>query len=110
MTSTEDKFQPGLHRFALATAGCSFILLLAGALVTSTGSSLSVPDWPLSFGTFFPKMTGGVLFEHGHRMVAGTVAVLTLGLALTVQKRESRGWVKVLAWSALGAVLAQAVL
>lgn len=86
------------------------MLLLAGALVTSTGSSLAVPDWPLSFGKFFPEMKGGVLFEHGHRMVAGTVALLTLGLAVYTQLVEKRPWVKKLAWCALGAVLLQAVL
>jgi cytochrome c oxidase assembly protein subunit 15 len=103
-------YQPGLHRYAFITAACTFVLLLAGALVTSTGSSLAVPDWPLSFGQFFPEMRGGVLFEHGHRMVAGTVALLMTGLAIYTQLVEKRSWVKKLAWSALGAVLLQAVL
>ncbi len=103
-------YHQGLHRFALATAGCTFVLLLAGALVTSTGSSLAVPDWPLSFGTLFPHMTGGVLFEHGHRLVAGTVSCMMLGLAVTVQKIETRSWVKRLAWGAMGAILLQAIL
>jgi heme a synthase len=103
-------YHPGLHRFALFLACYTPLLLLAGALVTSTGSSLSVPDWPLSFGTFFPKMQGGVLFEHGHRLIAGSVAILTLALALYTQRFESRPWVKKLAWTALAAVLLQAVL
>ena len=110
MGDSNSKFNPGLHRYALITAGCTFVLLLAGALVTSTGSSLAVPDWPLSFGKFFPEMKGGVLFEHGHRMVAGTVALLTLGLAVVTQKTENRLWVKRLAWSAMGAIVLQAVL
>ncbi|SRR5579871_5111056 len=103
-------YHPALHRYALVTAGCTFLLLLAGALVTSTGSSLAVPDWPLSFGKFFPEMKGGVLFEHGHRMVAGTVAILMLGLAITTQVMEQRAWVKKLAWVAMGAIVLQAVL
>jgi len=103
-------YRPALHRYALVTAGCTFILLLAGALVTSTGSSLAVPDWPLSFGKFFPPMTGGVLFEHGHRMVAGTVSILMLGLAVATQLWEKRSWVKVLAWTAMGVIILQAVL
>ncbi len=110
MNPSQPRFHQGLHRFALVTAGCTFLLLLAGALVTSTGSSLSVPDWPLSFGTLFPQMTGGVLFEHGHRMVAGTVACLTLALAFFTWKAETRKWVKVLAGLALLAVILQAVL
>jgi heme a synthase len=103
-------YHSALHRYALVTAGCTFLLLLAGALVTSTGSSLAVPDWPLSFGKFFPPMTGGVLFEHGHRMVAGTVSLLMLGLALSTQRVEERAWVKKLAWTAMGAIILQAVL
>lgn len=107
---TQSHYHPALHRYALTTAGFTFVLLLAGALVTSTGSSLAVPDWPLSFGKFFPPMKGGVLFEHGHRMVAGTVALLMLGLALTTQSVEERAWVKRLAWIAMGAIILQAVL
>lgn len=108
--TTNPVYHPKLHTYAFITACCTFILLLAGALVTSTGSSLAVPDWPLSFGKFFPEMRGGVLFEHGHRMVAGTVALLMIGLAIYTQVVEERAWVKKLAWSALGAVLLQAVL
>jgi len=103
-------FHPRLHSFALVVMGATFLLLLAGALVTSTGSSLSVPDWPLSYGTLFPHMTGGVIFEHGHRLVAGTVSILTLILVVAVQRTESRRWVRVLAWSAMGAILLQALL
>jgi cytochrome c oxidase assembly protein subunit 15 len=55
-------------------------------------------------------MKGGVLFEHGHRMVAFTVSCLMVGLAITTQVVEQRVWVKKLAWSALGAVVLQAVL
>ncbi len=103
-------FNRPLHRYALVTAGCTFILVLAGSLVTSTGSGLSVPDWPLSFGKFFPPMVGGVLYEHGHRMIAGTVGIMTIGLAVFIQLSEIRRWVKILAWVSVGAVLVQAVL
>src|SRR5207245_3321951 len=60
----------GVHRLAVLTAAATFLLLFVGGLVTSTGSGLAVPDWPLSFGRFFPPMIGGVLFGHGHRMRA----------------------------------------
>src|SRR5260370_39436707 len=100
----------GLHRFALLTSGLTFALIFVGGLVTSTGSALAVPDWPLSFGKFFPKMEGGVLYEHGHRMVAGTVAILTLALCLWAWRRESRRWVRYTAAAALCLVVFQAVL
>src|SRR6266568_6200007 len=48
-----------VHRFAVVTAGATLVLIFAAALVTSTGSGLAVPDWPLSFGQVFPPMVGG---------------------------------------------------
>ncbi|MGH9797394.1 MAG: COX15/CtaA family protein, partial [Candidatus Polarisedimenticolia bacterium] len=70
------------HRYAVVCAAATAGLLLAGALVTSTGSGLAVPDWPLSFGQVLPRMEGGVLYEHGHRLVAAAVGLLTVGLAV----------------------------
>ncbi len=98
------------HRFAVILMSSTLFLLFAGALVTSTGSSLSVPDWPLSFGTLFPKMTGGVFYEHGHRLIAGAVSLMTLGFAVFLQKTEPRTWVRRLGWAAFGAIILQAVL
>lgn len=98
------------HRFAVLTAAATFALIFIGALVTSTGSSLSVPDWPLSYGQLFPPMVGGVFYEHGHRMVAGTVAVLMAVLAIWTWREEPRPGVKRLAIVALSAVLLQAIL
>ncbi len=100
----------GLHRYARLLVAATFILIFAGGLVTSTGSALAVPDWPLSFGKFFPKMEGGVLYEHGHRMIAGTVALMTLGLAIWAWRREPRRFVRNLALLAFGLVIVQAVL
>jgi len=99
-----------LHRFACLVAAATFVLLIAGGLVTSTGSGLAVPDWPLSFGMVFPPMVGGIFFEHGHRMVAGTVAVLMLILTVWLGVREPRRWVRILGYTAMGAIVAQAVL
>jgi cytochrome c oxidase assembly protein subunit 15 len=78
--------------------------------VTSTGSALAVPDWPLSYGTLFPQMKGGVLFEHGHRMIAGAVAVCIFALAIWLHRRESRAWVRRLGVAAACLVILQAVL
>lgn len=78
--------------------------------MTSTGSGLAVPDWPLSYGTLFPPMVGGIFYEHGHRMVASTVGFFTLILAIWVARKERRGWVKKLGFFALGAVILQGLL
>lgn len=99
-----------LHRYAVLTACATFCLLIAGGLVTSTDSGLAVPDWPLSYGTWNPPMVGGILFEHGHRMIAGAVGLLILGLAVWTGRAEPRRWVRRLGYAALGAVIVQALL
>ncbi len=99
-----------LHRFASFVAGTTLILVSAGASVTSTGSGLAVPDWPLSFGTFFPPMVGGVLYEHGHRMIAGLVLVLTTILVVWLVRKDERAWIRKLALVALAALVVQALL
>ena len=81
-----------LHRFAKFVAGCTVLLILAGSLVTSTGSGLSVPDWPTTYGwnmfTFPPsKWVGGIFYEHGHRLIASTVGFLTIVLAVWLWTR-----------------------
>jgi hypothetical protein len=100
----------GLHRFAVLTAGATFVLLFIGGLVTSTGSGLAVPDWPLSFGMVFPPMVGGVLFEHGHRLAASAVGILTVALALWTVVGDQRPAVRALGLLALLAVVLQGVL
>ena len=99
-----------LFRAAMVTAGFAALVVFAGAMVTSTGSGMAVPDWPQSFGTWTPVMKGGVFYEHGHRMVAGTLAVLVLILSVSAAFVEKRGWARVLTWGALVAVLCQALL
>lgn len=104
-----------LHRFATLVAGCTVLLVLAGSLVTSTGSGLSVPDWPTTYGwsmLTFPlsKMVGGILYEHGHRLIASAVGVLTVVLAIWLWAREPRRWMKWLGAAALAAIVVQGVL
>lgn len=100
-----------LRAYTVAVAVATFFLLIAGALVTSNDAGLSVPDWPTSFGTFgMPRMVGGVLYEHGHRMIAATVGLLTVILAVWIWLRETRRWVKWLATAAVAAVIVQGFL
>ncbi|HEX9656823.1 MAG TPA: COX15/CtaA family protein [Bacteroidota bacterium] len=106
--STE--YRNALHRFAQFLASATFLLIIAGGLVTSTGSGLAVPDWPLSYGQVMPPMVGGIFYEHGHRMVATFVGFLTTILAFWVWRVEERRWMRVVAWVALGAVIAQGLL
>ena len=104
------RFDRGRHRLGVATAAATLVLIFVGGLVTSTGSGLSVPDWPLSYGMLMPPMVGGVFYEHSHRMVASLVGLLTLVLAVWTARAEVRPGVRRLAWVALAAVVAQGVL
>ena len=99
-----------LHAYAMALAAATLALIFIGGLVTSTGSGLAVPDWPLSFGQFFPRMVGGVFYEHGHRMAAGVVGTATLVLAVWVAIVERRPLVRALTFVAAATVVAQALL
>jgi len=100
----------GLHRFALLVAGDTFFLIIAGALVTSHDAGLATSDWPLSNGQVFPKMVGNLFWEHGHRMVATSVGLLTIVLVIILFAREKRRWVRRLGLLALAAVIAQGLL
>jgi len=104
-----------LFLFALLTAASTAVLIFAGGLVTSTGSGLSVPDWPNSYGWFmftFPveNWVGGIFYEHSHRLIASTVGFLILVLAFWLWRVEPRRWVRRLGALALGAVITQGVL
>jgi len=104
-----------LHRFAKLVVAATFVLIFIGGLVTSTDSGLSVPDWPTTYGHFmfsFPlsQMVGGIVYEHGHRMVATVVGMLMMMLAFWLWLKEPRKWVRQLGLVALLAVILQGVL
>jgi heme a synthase len=104
-----------VHLFAVLVAASTLILILAGGLVTSTGSGLAVPDWPNTYGWFmftFPldKMVGGIFYEHGHRLIASTVGFLIMVQAFWLWRVEPRRWVRRLGFVALAAVITQGIL
>jgi heme a synthase len=104
-----------LHRYARLLVVATLVLVGAGGMVTSTNSGLSVPDWPTTYGHnmfSFPLsgMVGGIFYEHGHRLVASFVGILTIGLVILLWQIETRAWVRRLGWLALAAVVIQGVL
>ena len=106
MTTT---YNPGIHRFANFVVLWTVLLFVAGALVTSNNAALSVPDWPKSFGTWFPslrQLAGGAFFEHSHRVIAGGLGVFTLVLAILIWLKDNRRWLR---WFGVIAVLGVAV-
>jgi heme a synthase len=104
-----------LHRYARLVTVFTVLLIAAGGMVTSTGSGLSVPDWPTTYGSnmfTFPlsKWAGGIRYEHSHRLIASTVGFLTIILAFWTWRVEPRRWVRTLGFLCLGAVVLQGLL
>jgi heme a synthase len=100
------------HRFTIFVAALAFLLIVAGGLVTSNNAGLAVPDWPTSFGHLFkiPKMIGGVKFEHGHRMIAEFVGLLTIIVAAWTWFIDKRRWMRLLTIGAVLGVIVQGVI
>ena len=89
--------------FATFLAVGTFCVVVAGGAVTSTRSGLADLNWPLFEGNLLPSPSEmmanrGKFYEHGHRMIAGTMVVLTWVFALSLWKaRDPRRWLKRLA-------------
>lgn len=111
-TDSRDRLT-GPHRFAIFLACCVVLLITAGGLVKSLEAGLSVPDWPTSYGGLNPPRwweIENVRAEHGHRLIAGTVALMTVGLAVWIHRRDDRKAVRRLSSLAVVTVLLQALL
>ncbi|HET8539424.1 MAG TPA: COX15/CtaA family protein [Anaeromyxobacter sp.] len=98
------------YRLAVLTAVSALALAVIGTLVDPEGAPLACPDWPLCQGEALPALTGRVLVEHGHRLVAVAVAALTIGLAVSVRRRRTDPALRGLALAAVALVVAQAAL
>src|SRR3989338_6460432 len=84
-----------LYYFSCVLVFFTWVLLWIGGLVNPMGASLACPDWyfiPTCNGQLLPAMTGGVLFEHGHRLWASMVGLLTviLAIGIWVSKRTDK--------------------
>ena len=101
--------------FARVAVLATFLLVVAGGLVTSNEAGLAVVDGPNTFGYnmfLYPlsRMTGGVYYEHAHRLFGALVGLTTIGLAIRLWRRDERGWIRKLATVAVGLVIVQGVL
>jgi len=108
----ETPYHRAHHIFAVIVACATLVVITAGALVTSNDAGLSVPDWPTSFHYLIkvPRFVGGVRYEWTHRMLAGSLLTLTLGIAVWTLLAERRRWLRWLAIGAFCTVILQAVL
>jgi cytochrome c oxidase assembly protein subunit 15 len=101
--------------FSKVAVAATFLLVVAGGLVTSNEAGLAVVDWPNSFGSnmfFFPlaRMTGGIYYEHAHRLFGALVGLTTVGLALRLWRRDERVRLRYLGAAAVVLVVLQGIL
>lgn len=101
--------------FVRVGVAATFLLLVAGGLVTTHAAGLAVVDWPNSerYAMFlYPlaRMTGGIYYEHAHRLLGSLVGLTTLVVALHLWRVDSRAWVRRLALAAFVFVVIQGIL
>ncbi len=99
----------------VVAAAITLLLIVAGGMVTGFESGLAVVDWPNTFGYnmfFYPlaRMTGGIYYEHAHRLLGSLAGLTTLIVAINLQFGRQPRWLKQLAWGALVLVIIQGVL
>jgi heme a synthase len=110
--SESTPYNPWHHRVAVFIAFLTFVVIVAGALVTSEDAGLSVPDWPTSYGHILrlPPWVGGIVYEHSHRMMASVTGILTIVIAFWTLFADRRRWMKYLGFAALATIVIQGVL
>ncbi len=79
----------------------TYILMVFGGIVTSTGSGLGCPDWPLCYGTFNPPPKMDAWIEWIHRLLGANAGFFILLSFISVWKNY-RGLPRITIGVALG--------
>src|SRR6185295_17166050 len=104
---------PWPHRFAVLLVCATFPLIGVGGLVTTYKAGMAVPDWPNTYGynlLLYPWQTWllgpwDLFIEHGHRLLASSVGMLTICLLVMLWQFDNRRWMKVFGVVALCLVI-----
>ena len=88
---------------AWIAAACAYLLIVLGAIVRISGSGMGCGNhWPLCNGHLVPPLNDiPTVIEWSHRLVAGVVSILVVGLVVLDWRR---------AWPALALLIVQIIL
>ncbi|MEO6228446.1 MAG: COX15/CtaA family protein [Thermomonas sp.] len=109
------------HRIAWLAVALAACVIVFGAFVRLSNAGLSCPDWPTCYGKAAWPTTAEQVVDHAatairavdpskawreqfHRMIAGTLGLLVLSLALLATRKRPQGWMHVLGASAAIAI------
>ncbi len=98
-----------VRRLALTAALGTLALITLGGLVTNNDAGLACPDWPLCYGSPFPKLLGGILLEQGHRYLATLVGLCTVVVCVALLSRARQIGLAALLGAATTLILAAAI-
>jgi heme o synthase len=84
-------------RLAAVTVAMTFLLVVVGVVVRSTGSGLGCPEWPTCHGSWVPPFDDvHAIIEWSHRTTAALVGLLAAALAVSAivayRRRASVLW------------------
>jgi heme a synthase len=105
--------KPALALFAAVGGAWVFVLVALGAFTTTIGAGMAFSDWPLSNGSINPKgwlEDISMFAEHSHRLSGTLMGLITITLAVWIHLKESRGWLRKLAWWSLVIVIVQGII
>lgn len=116
--ATAEPYSPWPHRWAWVLCVATYPLLWIGGLITTTDAGMAVPDWPGTYGYnlwLYPWSTWffgpwDLFIEHGHRLTASGVGLLTIGFVIVTFRCERSWKLRGLALLALALVIGQGVL
>jgi len=109
------------HRIAWLAVALAFTVIVFGAFVRLSNAGLSCPDWPTCYGRASWPTAASQIVDHAatairpvevhkawreqfHRMIAGTLGVVVLALALLAARRRRFGVLQVIAAAVLVAL------
>lgn len=101
------------HRIAWLAVALAACVIVFGAYVRLSNAGLSCPDWPTCYGKAAWPTTAAQVADHAavairpvdpskawreqfHRMIAGSLGVLVLAMALLATRKRPHGWVHVI--------------